>query len=76
MLYSPNDNIQRVAAGVLCELAAEKDGADQIVREGALGPLNELVRSGNETLGNQSMNVLSTNNVTSVQPVIAESIDS
>lgn len=58
LLYSPNDNIQRVAAGVLCELAAEKDGADQIVREGALGPLNELVRSGNETLASYAATLM------------------
>ena len=51
LLYSTNENILRVATGVLCELAAEKDGADFIFREGAMGPLNELCRSANEAVG-------------------------
>jgi len=51
LLYSPNENILRVAGGVLCELAAEKEGADLIIREGGLGRLNELCRSANEAVG-------------------------
>jgi hypothetical protein len=51
LLYSPNENIQRVATGVLCELAAEKEGSDMIIREGAMGPLNDLCRSANEAVG-------------------------
>ena len=35
LLYSPIENTQRVAAGVLCELAAEKEGAEVIEQEGA-----------------------------------------
>jgi len=50
LLYSPNENILRVAAGVLCELAAEKEGAELIIREGGLGRLNELCRSANEAV--------------------------
>lgn len=43
--------MQRVAAGVLCELAADREGADQIEADGATGPLTELLRSGNEAVG-------------------------
>jgi len=51
LLYSNNDNIQRVATGVLCELAAEKEGADVIEREDAGARLSELVHSSNEAVG-------------------------
>ena len=47
-MYHELENIQRVAAGVLCELAADKDGADMIEREGATAPLTELLHSRNE----------------------------
>jgi len=40
-----------VATGVLCELAAEKEGADVIEREDAGARLSELVHSGNEAVG-------------------------
>jgi len=50
-LYSNNDNIQRVATGVLCELATEKEGADVIEREEAAARLSELVHSANEAVG-------------------------
>jgi len=50
LLYSNNDNIQRVATGVLCELAAEKEGADVIEREDAGARLSDLVHSGNEAV--------------------------
>merc|ERR1719187_3010378 len=48
LLYSNIENIQRVAAGVLCELAADKEGADSIEEEGATAPLTELLHSRNE----------------------------
>ncbi|KAM4691511.1 junction plakoglobin [Rhinophrynus dorsalis] len=48
LLYSPVENIQRVAAGVLCELAQDKDAADTIDAEGASAPLMELLHSRNE----------------------------
>jgi len=51
LLYSNNDNVQRVATGVLCELATEKEGADIIEREDAGARLSELVHSGNEAVG-------------------------
>ena len=51
LLYSPIENIQRVAAGVLCELAADKEGAELIEQEGATAPLTELLHSRNEGVG-------------------------
>ena len=51
LLYSPIENIQRVAAGVLCELAADKEGAEVIEQEGATAPLTELLHSRNEGVG-------------------------
>ena len=45
------ENIQRVAAGVLCELAADKEGAVMIEQEGATAPLTELLHSRNEGVG-------------------------
>lgn len=51
LLYSPIENIQRVAAGVLCELAADKEGAEMIEQEGATAPLTELLHSRNEGVG-------------------------
>ena len=41
-------HFQRVAAGVLCELAVEKEGAEMIEAEGATAPLTELLHSRNE----------------------------
>ncbi len=51
LLYSTVENIQRVASGVLCELAAEKEGAEVIEQEGATAPLTELLHSRNEGVG-------------------------
>ena len=51
LLYSPIENIQRVAAGVLCELAADKEGAEVIEQEGATAPLTDLLHSRNEGVG-------------------------
>lgn len=54
LLYSPVENIQRVAAGVLCELAQDKEAADAIDAEGASAPLMELLHSRNEGTGEPS----------------------
>ena len=51
LLYNEIENIQRVAAGVLCELAADKEGAAMIEQEGATAPLTELLHSRNEGVG-------------------------
>lgn len=51
LLYSSVENIQRVAAGVLCELAQDKEAADAIDAEGASAPLMELLHSHNEGTG-------------------------
>ena len=51
LLYDEIENIQRVAAGVLCELAADKEGATLIENEGATAPLTELLHSRNEGVG-------------------------
>nr|CAD7397106.1 unnamed protein product [Timema poppensis] len=48
LLFNEIENIQRVAAGVLCELAADKEGAEMIEQEGATAPLTELLHSRNE----------------------------
>ena len=51
LLYDEIENIQRVAAGVLCELSADKEGATMIEGEGATAPLTELLHSRNEGVG-------------------------
>ena len=51
LLYNEIENVQRVAAGVLCELAADKEGAQMIESEGATAPLTELLHSRNEGVG-------------------------
>ncbi|XP_006736986.1 junction plakoglobin-like [Leptonychotes weddellii] len=48
LLYSSVENIQHVAAGVLCELAQDKEAADAIDAEGTSAPLMELLHSHNE----------------------------
>lgn len=53
LLYSPIENIQRVAAGVLCELAQDKEAAEAIEAEGATAPLTELLHSRNEGVGKE-----------------------
>lgn len=58
LLYSPIDNIQRVAAGVLCELAADKEGAEMIEQEGTTAPLTELLHSRNEGVATYAAAVL------------------
>ncbi len=51
LLYNEIDNIQRVSAGVLCELSVDKEGAAMIEGEGATAPLTELLHSRNEGVG-------------------------
>merc|ERR1719216_285978 len=58
LLYNEIENIRRVAAGVLCELAADKEGADMIESEGATAPLTELLHSRNEGVATYAAAVL------------------
>uniref|UniRef100_A0AAY4DGL7 Junction plakoglobin n=1 Tax=Denticeps clupeoides TaxID=299321 RepID=A0AAY4DGL7_9TELE len=58
LLYSPVDNVKRVAAGVLCELAVEKQCANAIESEGAAAPLMELLHSSNEGIATYAAAVL------------------
>lgn len=51
-------SLQRVAAGVLCELAADKEGAEMIEQEGATAPLTELLHSRNEGVATYAAGVL------------------
>lgn len=57
------ENIQRVAAGVLCELAQDKEAAEAIEAEGATAPLTELLHSRNEGVGELRVVRLSGENV-------------
>lgn len=58
LLYNDIENIERVAAGVLCELAADKEGAEMIEQEGATAPLTELLHSRNEGVATYAAAVL------------------
>merc|ERR1719422_2218425 len=58
LLYNEIENVQRVAAGVLCELAADKKGAVMIEQEGATAPLTELLHSRNEGVATYAAAVL------------------
>ncbi|XP_008316055.1 junction plakoglobin a [Cynoglossus semilaevis] len=58
LLYSPVDNVKRVAAGVLCELALDKQSAESIDSEGASAPLMELLHSNNEGIATYAAAVL------------------
>ncbi|XP_023122597.1 junction plakoglobin [Amphiprion ocellaris] len=58
LLYSPVDNVKRVAAGVLCELALDKQSAELIDQEGASAPLMELLHSNNEGIATYAAAVL------------------
>lgn len=49
---------QRVAAGVLCELAADKESADLIESEGATSPLTTLLHSRNEGVATYAATIL------------------
>uniref|UniRef100_A0A8C6FG58 Catenin beta-1 n=1 Tax=Moschus moschiferus TaxID=68415 RepID=A0A8C6FG58_MOSMO len=50
--------ISRVAAGVLCELAQDKEAAEAIEAEGATAPLTELLHSRNEGVATYAAAVL------------------
>lgn len=56
LLFNEIENIQRVAAGVLCELAQDKEGAELIEQEGATAALTELLHSRNEGVGKHYVN--------------------
>ncbi|XP_074518238.1 junction plakoglobin a [Halichoeres trimaculatus] len=58
LLYSPVDNVKRVAAGVLCELALDKTSAEMIDAEGASAPLMDLLHSNNEGIATYAAAVL------------------
>ncbi|XP_071743465.1 armadillo segment polarity protein [Lepeophtheirus salmonis] len=58
LLYNEIENIQRVSAGVLCELAADKEGAAMIESEGATAPLTELLHSRNDGVATYAAAVL------------------
>uniref|UniRef100_A0A673CLW7 Junction plakoglobin-like n=1 Tax=Sphaeramia orbicularis TaxID=375764 RepID=A0A673CLW7_9TELE len=58
LLYSPVENVKRVAAGVLCELALDKTSAEIIDSEGASAPLMELLHSNNEGIATYAAAVL------------------
>lgn len=48
-------NITRVAAGVLCELSQDPEGAALIEKQNATAPLTELLHSRNESVGESQM---------------------
>ncbi|XP_022248931.1 catenin beta-like [Limulus polyphemus] len=58
LMYSEIENVQRVGAGVLCELATDKEGAEMIEAEGATAPLTELLHSRNEGVATYAAAVL------------------
>lgn len=58
LLYSPLDNVKRVAAGVLCELALDRQSAEIIDAEGASPLLMELLHSNNEGIATYAAAVL------------------
>eukprot|EP00063_Salmo_salar_P084979 XP_014059814.1 PREDICTED: junction plakoglobin-like [Salmo salar] len=58
LLYSYVENVKRVSAGVLCELALDKQSAEMIDAEGASAPLMELLHSSNEGIATYAAAVL------------------
>ncbi|KAK6300431.1 hypothetical protein J4Q44_G00285290 [Coregonus suidteri] len=58
LLYSPVENVKRVSAGALCELALDKHSAEMIDAEGASAPLMELLHSNNEGIATYAAAVL------------------
>ncbi|XP_061578671.1 junction plakoglobin-like [Cololabis saira] len=58
LLYSPAENMKRAAAGLLCELALDKQSAEKIDAEGASAPLMELLHSNNEGIATYAAAVL------------------
>ncbi|XP_064389346.1 junction plakoglobin-like isoform X2 [Halichondria panicea] len=58
LLSSHAENLTRVAAGVLCEIAQDQDGAALIEKENATAPLTELLHSPNEGIAAYAAAVL------------------
>lgn len=58
LLNSEVENVVRVAAGVLCEVAQDKEGAEAIEREGATNILTDLLHSRNEGIAAYAAAVL------------------
>jgi len=58
LLHSPTENITRVAAGVLCELSQDAEGAALIEKQNATAPLTELLHSRNESVGKLTLVLL------------------
>lgn len=58
LLYSPVENIQREAAGVLCELAQDREAAEEMDQEQATAPLTEMLHSSNEGIATYAAAVL------------------
>lgn len=58
LLIHDIENIERVAAGVLCELASDRKGAEMIEQEGATAPLTDLLNSHNEGVATYAAAVL------------------
>ena len=53
LLRANNENLTRVATGVLCEIAQDPEGATLIEHANASGPLTELLHSRNEGVGKE-----------------------
>lgn len=51
LLNSNNESLTRVAAGTLCEISQDPEGATLIEHANASGPLTELLHSSNEGVG-------------------------
>ena len=51
LLHSTSEPIQRVCAGVLCEMVQYPEAAQDMEKENATAPLLELMNSRNETVG-------------------------
>ena len=51
LLHSTSEPIQRVCAGVLCEMVQHPEAAQDMEKENATAPLLELMNSRNETVG-------------------------
>ncbi|OQR71856.1 armadillo segment polarity protein-like, partial [Tropilaelaps mercedesae] len=59
LLYSDLENVQRVAASFLCELALDREGAARIDSDGATALLNEFVHSRNDVVAAYAKEILS-----------------
>ncbi|CAG5987304.1 unnamed protein product [Menidia menidia] len=58
LLYSSTENVKRVAAGALCELAQDRAAADLMDQEGASPPLMEMLHYDNEGIATYAAAVL------------------